>query len=109
MQVLFGKSVGENVIKGIFSYLVLAFCNVYFEVPPTKLGYNLAAYSARKAEILRRCSGGTAYNGNCGKVTLAFAYCLKNCGAFGTVCGSVGGVFNIAPAKNFAVFKAIYL
>lgn len=60
----------------------------------------MAAYYVWIAKIRGWRSGRTAGNGDCEKITLPFAYRFKNCGAFGTICGSIGGIFDIASAKK---------
>ena len=60
-----------------------------------ELPHHLPAYAAG-----RKFAGNNAIlaaaDGNGGKITVSIVDCLKKGGAFGAVCGAVGGIFDVA-------------
>ena len=103
-QIFLSEGKGNDFVKGIFTDFAFALCDVNLEVTTAEFCHNLTANPTRIAKIHRRSACGAADYCDCGKLALPLADRLEECGAFGTVGGSVGRAFYVAAAENPAVF-----
>ncbi len=105
VQIFLSEGKGNDFVKGIFTDFAFALCDVNLEVTTAEFCHNLTANPTRIAKIRRRSACGAADYCDCGKLALPLADRLEECGAFGTVGGSVGRAFYVAAAENPAVFS----